>query len=114
MHRVSGHLDLETQPLEIRNQAAGLDDVRLRVEARGYASNRSAVLGALKAGFEGFAWFKDEGARIEDLSTSEDDQLKVISERTMALIEELDWTFGGDQPSREEVELAALSVIYGK
>jgi hypothetical protein len=31
----------------------------------------------------------------------------------MKLIEELEWSFGGDEPTREQVELAALSVIYG-
>ena len=88
--------------------------VRVRIEARGYATDRGAVLAALEAGFEGFVWFKDERPSIEDLSASADDQLKAISERAMLLIEGLDWPFGGDEPTREEVEMAALSVIYGK
>ena len=44
---------------------------------------------------------------------SSDDQLEVISDGTMKLIEELDWPFGGDQPSIEMVESAALKAIYG-
>lgn len=87
--------------------------VQVRVEASGYAKNRSAVLAALELGFAGFAYFKDEQPTIENLSVSSDDQLEAISERTMKLIEELDWSFGGDEPTREQVELAALSVIYG-
>jgi exonuclease SbcD len=87
--------------------------VRLRVETRGYAKDRSAVLQALQLGFEDFAFFKGEGPVIDDLSVSSDQQLEAISERTMMLIEELDWPFGGDQPTKEQVELAALSVIYG-
>ena len=87
--------------------------VQLRVEASGYAKDRSAVLQELKRGFEGFTYFKDEGPTIEKLSVSSDDRLEAISERTMKLIEELDWSFGGDEPTREQVEIAALSVIYG-
>ena len=87
--------------------------VQLRVEASGYAKDRSAVLQALELGFGGFTRFKDEGPTIENLSVSSDDQLETISERTMKLIEELDLPFGGDGPTREQVEIAALSVIYG-
>lgn len=87
--------------------------VSVRVEARGYATDRSAVLKALELGFGKFKYFKDEGPTIENLSVSSDDQLEAISERTMKLIEALDWSFGGDEPTREQVEIAALSVIYG-
>ena len=87
--------------------------VQVSVEASGYAKNRSAVLEALEMGFEGFAYFNGERPTIENLSVSLDHQLEAISGRTMKLIEELDWSFGGDEPTREQVELAALSVIYG-
>jgi DNA repair exonuclease SbcCD nuclease subunit len=86
--------------------------VQVRVEASGYAKDRSAVREVLKRGFEGFAYYKDQLPTIDNLSVSSDDQLEAISERTMKLIEKLDWSFGGDEPTREEVELAALSVIY--
>ena len=86
--------------------------VQVRVEASGYARDKSAVREALERGFAGFAYYKDERPTIDNLSVSSDDQLEVISERTMELIEKLDWSFGGDEPTKEEVELAALSVIY--
>jgi len=87
--------------------------VQLRVKASGYAQDRSAVLMALEAGFAGFRSFKDERPSIDDLSVSSDDQLEAIAERTMKLIEQLDWSLGGDEPTKEQVEIAALSVIYG-
>jgi len=87
--------------------------VQVRVEANGYAKNRSAVLEVLERGFAGFGYYKDEPPTIEKLFVSSDDQLEAISKRTMKLIEELEWSFGGDEPTREQVELAALSVIYG-
>lgn len=86
--------------------------VQVRVEANGYAKDRSAVREALERGFEGFAYYKDRLPTIDNLSVSSDDQLEAVSERTMKFIEKLDWSFGGDEPTREEVELAALSVIY--
>ena len=87
--------------------------VQLRAEAHGYAKDRGSVREALELGFEGFTYFKGLGPTIEDLSVSSDDQLQAISERTMKLIEELEWSFGGEEPTKEQVELAALSVIYG-
>jgi len=87
--------------------------VRVRVEAAGYATDRSALLAALEHGFERFKYFKDEGPKIERLLASSDHQLNAIAERTMKLIDELDWTFGGDEPAKEHVKIAALSVIYG-
>ncbi len=86
--------------------------VRVRVETRGYATDRRAVLKALDLGFGKFNYFKDEGPKIEELSVSSDDQLRAIAERTMKLINELDWPFGGDEPAKEDVEIAALSAIY--
>ena len=87
--------------------------VKVRVEANGYAKDRSAVREVLERGFAGFGYYKDEPPTIEKLFVSSDDQLEAIAKRTMKLIEELDWSFGGDEPTREQVELAALSVIYG-
>lgn len=87
--------------------------VQLRVEASGYAKDKSAVLLALESGFDGFSFFKNEQPSVENLSVSSDDQLEMIAERTIALIEELDWTFDGGEPTREQIEVAALSVIYG-
>ena len=86
--------------------------VRFRAEASGYAKDRSAVREALELGFRDFTCFDDGGTKIDDLSVSSDDQLEAISERAMELIKELDWAFGGDEPTREMVERAALKVIY--
>ena len=84
-----------------------------RVKAIGYAMDRSAILSALREGFDRFRYYEDEGPLIEKLSTSTDRQLNAIAERTTKLIDELEWNFGGDQPERELVKIAALNVIYG-
>jgi hypothetical protein len=86
--------------------------VRVRVEAAGYASDRSAILDALERGFGDFRWYKDEGIRLDRLSTSIDHQRNAIAERVKRLIHELDWDFGGDEPTKDEILIQAMTVIY--
>ena len=87
--------------------------VIVRVRAIGYAMDRGAILLALKEGFDRFRYYNNEGPLIEKLSRSTDPQLNAIAEQTMKLIDELEWDFGGDQPEKELVKIAALVVIYG-
>lgn len=86
--------------------------VRIRVKAEGYATDRGAVEEALRQGFERFRYFNDEDPKIEELSVSENHQLDAIAERTMKLIDDLDWAFGDNEPTEELVRINALSVIY--
>lgn len=87
--------------------------VVVRVRVIGYAMDRGAILSVLKEGFDGFRYYSDEGPLIDELSTSTDRQLGAITERTMKLIDELEWDFGGDQPAKEQLKIKALEVIYG-
>ena len=87
--------------------------VRLRVAVRGYAMDKSAIVAAVQEGFDGFHFYKDEGPRLDDLSTSKDHQLSAIAERAKALGDKLGWDFGGDEPDKDEVLAAALAAIYG-
>ncbi len=86
--------------------------VIVRVKAIGYAMDRSAILSALREGFDGFRYYNDEGPLIEKLSTSSDRQLNAIAERAVKLIDELEWDFGSDEPDRELLKIEALNVIY--
>ena len=89
--------------------------IQVRLSARGYSKNRSAVKEALKLGFEGFTAYGDEDSNIEELYSTTDEQLEDVHSRTMELIEELDWAWGaGPEPTREQVKIAALAAIYGK
>ncbi len=87
--------------------------VIVRVGASGYAMDRGAIFSALSEGFDGFGYYKDEGPLIESLSISADQQLGAVAERTMKLIDNLEWDYGGDQPERESLRIEALKVIYG-
>ena len=106
------------QEMKKRIESWGIDPrdypkISVRIVARGYATDRRAILEALNLGFEGFKYSKDEGPKIDGLFTSSDRQLNAIAERTTKLIDELDWDFDGDEPEMEQVKTAALSVIYG-
>ncbi len=87
--------------------------VIVRIEAIGYAMDRSAILPALREGFDGCRYYKDEGPLIERLSASTDRQRSAIAERVMKLVDELEWDFGGDEPESELLKIEALNVIYG-
>lgn len=87
--------------------------VIVRVKAIGYAMDRSAIFSALREGFDRFRYYENEGPAIEELSISTDRQLSVVAKRTMKLIDELEWDFGGDEPEREQLKIEALNVIYG-
>ena len=87
--------------------------IRVRVAAVGYSGDRSGILNALERSFGSFTFYDDEGPCIDRLLWSSDRQLMATAERAMALINEMDWPFGGDEPEREQVVLEALSVIYG-
>lgn len=86
----------------------------VRVRAYGYSSDKRAVVEALKAGFGGFRFYKDECPNADELLPSDDQRLEAIARRSIELVRELDWDFGGDQPDVDEVVRAALSLIYGK
>lgn len=87
--------------------------VQVRVEARGYTSNRSAVDEALRDAFRGLGFFKDEDPKISELKVASDPQRNAIAERAVEQIDHLDWSFGGTEPTLDDIRIAALSVIYG-
>jgi DNA repair exonuclease SbcCD nuclease subunit len=88
--------------------------VRVRVEVKGYATDRGAILKTLEEEFREFCYYKDEGPGIDNLYLSSDLQLNSIANRTMQLIDDLHWNLGGNEPTKEQVIVAALSAIYGE
>ena len=105
---------------EIKNriEAWGLDESELakvcvRISAAGYTPDRRAIQDALAEGFEQFRYYKGEAPQTAKLIATKDDQLNAIALRTREALAELDWDFGGDEPDREQVLLAALATVYG-
>jgi len=94
-------------------EAADYPKVQIRVGVQGYTKDRTALLQTLEEGFSDFSYYEDQGPDMDALSFSDDDQLDVIANRTLELIEEIDWAWGDSrEPEKEQVKLAALSVIY--
>ena len=116
-------VDDEVQVLEQeigrRIDAWGVDPadypkVCVRVTARGYTKDRRAIRAAVERGLGLFRFYDDEGPDTEELLVTGDDQLNAIAERAREAVERLDWDFGGDEPDRDEVVMAALTAVYGQ
>lgn len=99
--------------------------VRVRIEASGYAMDRSAILETLRRGFERFQQAKrsdGEGPIVDQLYHSSDPQLLTIAKRVREEVDHLQWEFGsacvvgagggGDEPTPHQVILEALKTIY--
>lgn len=86
--------------------------VRVRVAASGYTLDRSAIFSTLKSWFDKFTYYNGEGPSIEQLFVSTDRQLNAVAERTMKLIDGLEWGFGGDEPTKDMLKVEALNLIY--
>ncbi len=87
--------------------------VCVRARARGYAFDRRAILRALEEGFGAYQFYDSEGPQVGELNTGADPQLCELAQRAEEVIAACEWTFGGDEPSRQDVVVHALSVIYG-
>ena len=89
------------------------DRVQVRVDASGFTADRKAILKTLKNGFRQFSYY-DDGPRIDQLRISADYQRNAVAERVQELVNAMQWDFGGDEPTREAVVMAALSLVYGR
>ena len=105
------------QQIKTRVEGWGLapsehDCVKVRVEASGFTANRKAILRALKTGFNQYSLY-DDGPRIDHLYISADYQRNALAQRVQELVNAMQWDFGGDEPDRDEVLIAALHLVYG-
>ena len=89
------------------------DRVQLRVDASGFTADRKLILKTLKNGFRQFSYY-DDGPRIDQLRISADYQRNAVAERVQELVNAMQWDFGGDEPTREAVVMAALALVYGR
>ncbi len=88
--------------------------VRVRVRAVGFTADREAVLECIQELFGDYPFHNGEGPDISELRVARDTRRSAIARRSVELIEELDWDFGGDQPEKDQVIERALRLIYGR
>ena len=48
------------------------------------------------------------------LLVARDTRRNAIARRTMEIVDELDWEYGGLQPDKDQIIEAALNVIFGE
>lgn len=94
--------------------AAERTRARIRIAASGYTSDREAVLECLRESFSGYLFYSGESPDISGLRVARDTRRNAIARRTVEIIDELDWEFGGRQPEKDQVIEAALNVIFGE
>jgi DNA repair exonuclease SbcCD nuclease subunit len=87
--------------------------VRLRVNVSGYSANRAALRTLLRDAFDGFAFYKNQEPNIDQVSISDDVERHYIAEQVRAGVEDLSLPGGTDEPSSDDILLAALHIIYG-
>jgi len=87
--------------------------VIVRIKVRGYTSDKRRLMEIIKNSFQEFAFYQNEEPDISDVYTSDDLDRAEIADRVSREIEKLEWIESPEEPSREEMLLEALHVIYG-
>ena len=88
------------------------DIATVRIRVQGYTANRAAVADQIRQGFEGYTFDTTEGPDLSALKINENRELAEISKRVFQEIEHFSWSAEEDEPSRQEILVEALKVIY--
>lgn len=84
----------------------------IRIRAEGYTADRAAVAAQLREAFKGYTFETEAGPDLSSLKINENRDLAEISRQIFDEIESLAWPAGGEEPSRQEILIEALKVIY--
>ena len=87
--------------------------VRVRVAVRGYCTDRKALSRSVGDAFRGCSYYKDQPPDLSEVSISLNDDLRTVAEKVKVRIQGLDWIDDFDEPSGDEILMAALHTIYG-
>jgi len=87
--------------------------VQLRVQARGYTTDRSAIKKTLKEGFRGFSLHSELEPDVSGLSQNPGGLLTIIAEKVIRRIEDLELPAGPGMPDREMIIEEALGIVFG-
>ena len=87
--------------------------VRIRVKVRGYTSNKRELMKMLKECFQGFTFYENKEPDISEVFVSDNVEQAEIAHRVSTAIKELEWPQTRQEPSKDQMLLQALHVIYG-
>jgi DNA repair exonuclease SbcCD nuclease subunit len=94
-------------------QKSEKDIIKLRVKVNGYCADKNGLMVILKKCFEGISFYQNEEPDLSGVSISDDIDRAEITRRALKKIRALKWPQSEEEPSREEMMLEALHVIYG-
>lgn len=85
----------------------------IRIKVRGYTADKKGLSEILKQSFQGYSFYKDSGPDLDEVSLANDLERAEIARRVQNAVDEMSWPATEDEPSRNEILLQALHVIYG-
>lgn len=88
------------------------EKVHVRVQVRGYAVDRSAVVDTVETLFSPYNFYDDRPC-FDELYHRIDPNLAHIARQAKRWIEELEWRDDPSEPTKEDILVEALKVIYG-
>jgi exonuclease SbcD len=86
--------------------------VRVRVRVRGFCTDRKKLVSWIKTSFRYYTSYKNEPPDVSEVSIGGGEDLHHIAKQVQDRIEQLIWREGNDEPTAEDILLAALNVIY--
>lgn len=90
------------------------DEARARVRVRvgGYSADKRTLATVVRDAFDGYQFYEEGEPDLSHVFVSDDLELATIAGQVREKIEALDWPQQGDEPTRDEIMLEALHVIY--
>lgn len=89
------------------------EKVRLRVRLQGYSANRATLRDVLQEAYAGFTFYKNQEPDIDQVSISDDIERHYITQQVQSSLNDLSLSTDRDDPSIDEILIAALHIIYG-
>ncbi len=89
------------------------DRVRIRVAVRGYTKDKSELYKIVKDVFKDYSFYADEEPDLSKVFLSDDFEKNEIALKVRERIKNTQIKKGETQPSREDIMLHALHIIYG-
>ncbi len=86
---------------------------RIRVQVRGYSTDKSRLKEVVDDEFKEYIFYNDETVDVSKVFKSANFEREEISRRVAAHIEQLKWPYGVNQPSSDDILFHALKTIYG-
>ena len=86
--------------------------VRIRIRFRGFSSNKAQLLETIKEFYKPFQFESEPD--ISEVFIANDPERNYLMDIVKEKVEALDWNEGNNEPSKNEILLQAMHVVYGE